>query len=102
MLETVFHSQAMEFLPTRPEAIEPAGPPRAKSGLHLMVVDADPAVRSACAEIAAALGHTVLASADLSQARVLLRGQTADMLLVNLPGDSAHGLDLVSEVKLLH
>jgi two-component system response regulator HydG len=47
MLETVLNSRAMEFIP---QVAEPA------ARLHVLVVDADAAMRSACAEIAASLG----------------------------------------------
>jgi DNA-binding NtrC family response regulator len=93
MLDTVFTTREMEFIP---QIAEPA------IRLHLLVVDADPAVRSACAEIAASLGYAVESSGDLGQARGLLRGHTADILLVNLPSGSNEGLELVSEVKLLY
>ena len=93
MLETVLNSRAMEFIP---QLAEPA--PK----LHLLVVDADAAVRSACAEIAASLGYAVESTGDLGQARSLLRGHAADILLVNLPAGNSRGLELVSEVKLLY
>ena len=83
----------MEFIP---QLAEP--PVR----LHLLVVDADTAMRSACAEIAASLGYAVESTGDLGQARSLLRGRAADILLVNLPAGSNQGLELVSEVKLLY
>jgi two-component system response regulator HydG len=70
--------------------------------LHLLVVDADVAGRSACAEIATSLGYAVESTGDLGQARNLLRGRAADILLVNLPTGSSQGLELVSEVKLLY
>ncbi len=69
--------------------------------LHLLVVDSDPAVRSACAEIAASMGYAVDSTGDLDHARGLLHGGAADILLVNLPSGSVQGLDLVSEVKYL-
>jgi two-component system response regulator HydG len=83
----------MEFIP---QLSEPA------VRLHLLVVDADAAVRSACSEIAASLGYAVDSTGDLSQARSLLRGHIADILLVNLPSGSNEGMELVSEVKLLY
>jgi DNA-binding NtrC family response regulator len=83
----------MQFVP---QLAEPA------ARLHLMVVDADAAFRSACAEIAASMGYAVECIGDLGQARSLLRGRPADILLVNLPPGSSHGLELVSEVKLLY
>jgi DNA-binding NtrC family response regulator len=70
--------------------------------LHLLVVDADAAGRSACAEIAASMGYAVESTGDLGHARNLLRGRAADILLVNLPAGSSQGLELVAEVKLLY
>ncbi len=93
MLETVLQSGAMESIP-------PVTEPAAK--LHLLVVDVDPAVRSACAEIAASLGYAVESTADLDHARSLLRGHAADILLVNLAYGSSIGLEMISEVKLLY
>ena len=93
MLETVFNKRAMEFIP---QLAEPA------VRLHLLVVDADAAVRSACAEIAASLGYAVESTGDLGQARSQMRGRATDILLVNLPAGSNQGLELVSEVKLLY
>ena len=113
MLETVFQPRAMDFVP--PIAELPAA-------YHLLVVDADAAVRPACAEIAASLGYSVQATGELSQARTLLRSHKADILLVDLspglspgnqpgsaPGSAAKpaggvtpGLELIAEVKLLY
>jgi two-component system response regulator HydG len=96
MLETAITTRTMEFVPHISQIAEPA------VRLHLLVVDADTAIRSACAEIAASLGYAVESTGDLGQARSLLRGRAADILLVNLPAGSNHGLELVSEVKLLY
>src|ERR1700678_2914797 len=93
MLETVPNGRTMEFVP---QLTKPA------VRLHLLVVDADPPMRSACAEIAASLGYAAESTGDLGQARSLLRGRAADILLVNLPAGSNHGLEMVSEVKLLY
>ncbi|HKF49315.1 MAG TPA: sigma-54 dependent transcriptional regulator [Terracidiphilus sp.] len=93
MLETAFDRKTMEFLS---QGGEPPVP------LHLLVVDSDSAVRSACAEIAAGLGYAAETTSDLGHARTLLRGHAADILLVNLPAGSSQGLELVSEVKLLY
>jgi DNA-binding NtrC family response regulator len=93
MLDTVINTPEMEFIP---QISSPA------VRLHLLVVDADPAVRSACAEIATSLGYAAESTGDLGQARSLLRGHIADIVLVNLPNGSSEGLELVSEVKLLY
>jgi DNA-binding NtrC family response regulator len=93
MLETVLYTVAMESIP---QVAVPA--PK----LYLLIVDSDPATRSACAEIAASLGYAVESTGDLGQARSLLRGHAADILLVNLPANANLGLELISEVKLLY
>ena len=93
MQETVFNLRGMEFVPQ-------LGEPSVR--LHLLVVDADGAVCSACAEIAASLGYAVESTGDLEQARSLLRGRISDILLINLSAGSDEGLELISEVKLLY
>ena len=93
MLEAAFHPRAMEFIPQNSEPV-----PR----IHLLVVDADVAMRSACGEIATSLGYAVDSTGDLDQARSLLRGHAADILLVNLPFGNNRALELISEVKLLY
>ncbi len=94
MIETIIsNTRAMEFVPI---SSEPA------VRLQLLVVDHDSAVRSACAEIASGLGYAVEAIAELTEARNQLRGRPADILLVNLPVGNNHGLELISEVKLLY
>ncbi len=93
MLESVSNSRAMDFVP---QLAEPA------ARLHVLVVDADAAVRSACAEVAANLGYAVESTGDLTHARSLLRGRAVDILLVNLPLGSGQGLEIVTEVKLLY
>jgi DNA-binding NtrC family response regulator len=93
MLATVFNTTTMEFIP---QVAEPA------VHLHVLVVDADPAVRSACAEIASSLGYAVESTGDLAQARSLLRGHAADIVLINLPRGGNQSLELITEVKTLH
>jgi len=113
MLETVFHPTVMPFLPHSAEPSPRDMPdvrsdrtPRDAQGsqvrLHLLIIETDASVRSACSEIATSLGYAVQATADLAQARSLLRGHTADILLVNLAYGNSHGLDLIIEVKLLY
>lgn len=93
MLATVFNTETMEFLPQ-------TGQPTA--ALHLLVVDADTAVRSACAEIAEGLGYMVESTGDLGHARGLIKTSSADIVLLNLPAGSTQGLDLVAEIKMFH
>ena len=108
MLETVFHTTVMEYHPPNPESAQPSEPKEPGNSkdsmirLHLLVLDSDAAVRSACTEIATSLGYAVQSTPDIAQARNLLRGHAADILLVNLPFGSHQFLDLVSEVKVLH
>jgi DNA-binding NtrC family response regulator len=93
MLATASQNGTMVLMPQLAEPV---------ARLHLLVVDADPAVRSACAEIAAGLGYAVESTGDMERARGMLRDRAADILLVNLPYASNHGLELVSEVRFLY
>jgi two-component system response regulator HydG len=83
----------MEFIP---QFAEPA------ARLHLLVVDADAAIRSACAEIAASLGYAVESTGDLNHAKSLLRGRAADILLINLPANGSVGLEAIADAKTLY
>jgi DNA-binding NtrC family response regulator len=93
MLETIVNTRAMNFIPpfAQPAVV-----------LHLLVVESDAAVRSACAEIAAGLGFAVESTGDLGQAQSLLRGRAADIVLINLPTGGNQGLEVVAEVKALY
>jgi DNA-binding NtrC family response regulator len=92
MLEIPFQIRAIDLIPE-------VAPPAPK--LHILVVDSDSAVRSACAEIAASLGFRAESTGDMTQARKLLCGRTADILLINLPWGDRQGLEAITEIKLL-
>ena len=70
--------------------------------LHVLIVDEDAAVRSACCEIAARRGFTPHAVENLATARSLLHGNSVDILLLDLKSPAGPGLQLVEEVKMLH
>jgi two-component system response regulator HydG len=69
---------------------------------QMLIVDADPQMCSACGEMAASLGFSVRTTGDLEIASDILRGELVEVLLLNLPWGTTRGLDLISEVKLLH
>ena len=81
-------------------SVPPLIAPTAK--LHLLVVDPDAAVRSACSEIASTLGLAAQTTADLSQAWSLLSARAADILLLHLANSSHYGLELISDTRLLY
>ena len=70
--------------------------------LHVLIADEDAAVRSACCEIAAGHGFAPHAVDNLATARSLLRGNSVDVLLVDLKSPGRPGLELLEEVKMLH
>ncbi len=86
--------------PSTMDSVLPIAEPAVR--LRLLVVDADPTVRSACAEIAAGLGYAVESTGDLAQARTLLDARAADILLINLSAGSSRGLEMVAEAKALY
>jgi CheY-like chemotaxis protein len=70
--------------------------------LHVLVVDDDASICSACAEIAAALGYAAQSTCKLVGARSLLRGHAADIVLLNLPPGDPESLEFVSEIRDLY
>ncbi|HEX5233853.1 MAG TPA: sigma-54 dependent transcriptional regulator [Silvibacterium sp.] len=78
-----------------------AFPPRS-GRMHVLVVDEDDAVRSACCEIATSRGCVPHAIDNLADARTLLRGNSIDILVLDLKSPAGAGLELLEEVKLLH
>jgi DNA-binding NtrC family response regulator len=77
--------------------------PVERSGkLHLLVVDEDAAVRSACCEIATDLGFVPQTVSSIAAARTLLRGQGIDILLLDLRAPLEEGLELLNEIKALN
>ena len=84
------------FMQTYPEMVETAGK------MHLLVVDEDAAVRSACCEIALSKGYASIGVGTVDAARELLRGSAIDILLLDLRAPVSAGLELLEEVKTLH
>jgi two-component system response regulator HydG len=70
--------------------------------LHLLVVDEDAAIRSACSEIAADLGFVPQTVPTIAAARTLLRDQGVDILLLDLHAPLGEGLALLNEIKALN
>jgi two-component system response regulator HydG len=70
--------------------------------MHVLVVDEDPAVRAACCEIAASRNFVPCGIESLAAARSLLRGNSVDILVLDLKSPAGAGLELLEEVKLLH
>jgi DNA-binding NtrC family response regulator len=70
--------------------------------LHLLVVDEDAAIRSACCEIAADLGMVPETVSNIAAARSLLRDRGVDILLLDLQAPLGEGLALLNEVKTLN
>jgi len=70
--------------------------------LHLLVVDDDAAIRSACCEIATDLGFVPQTVSSIEAARTLLRDQGIDILLLDLRAPLEDGLGLLHEIKALN
>jgi DNA-binding NtrC family response regulator len=70
--------------------------------LHLLVVDEDAAIRSACCEIATDLGFVPQTVSSIDAARTLLRDQGIDILLLDLRTPLEEGLGLLNEIKALN
>src|SRR6201996_3574679 len=70
--------------------------------LHLLVVDEDAAIRSACFEIATDLGFVPQTVSSIAAARTLLRNHGVDILLLDLHAPLGEGLALLNEIKALN
>ena len=70
--------------------------------LHLLVVDEDAAIRSACCEIATDLGFVPQTVSTIAAARTLLRNHGVDILLLDLHAPLGDGLSLLNEIKTLN
>ncbi len=70
---------------------------------HVLVVDEDESVRTACCEIAGRMGYTATGVATVREAQAILKHQTIDLLLLDLKLPGTHGgLALLEEVKTVH
>jgi DNA-binding NtrC family response regulator len=84
------------LMPTFPRLDEKAG------GMYVLIVDGDAAVRTACCEIVARHGYLPHGVDSPAAARGLLRNNSIDILLLDLPGTAGDGLTLLEEIKALH
>jgi two-component system response regulator HydG len=69
--------------------------------MRVLILDEDAAVRSAISEIAASRGFLPHAVATVEAAREYLRGNSTDVLLLDLKSPNGEGIELLDEVKTL-
>ena len=69
--------------------------------MHVLILDEDAAVRSAISEIAASRGFLPHAVSTVDEARAYLRGNSTDVLLLDLKSPTGEGIELLDEVKTL-
>ena len=67
--------------------------------MHVLILDEDAAVRSAVCEIASARGFQPHTVDSVDAARAYLRGNSTDVLLLDLKSPSGKAIDLLDEVK---
>ena len=67
--------------------------------MHVLILDEDAAVRSAVCEIASARGFQPHTVDSVDAARAYLRGNSTDVLLLDLKSPSGQAIDLLDEVK---
>ena len=72
------------------------------SKLNVLVVDDDSSVRNACREIARNLGHQTHVADSVPAARTVLKGESIDVLLLDMKLPGGGGLALLEEVKSLY
>ncbi|WP_255484255.1 sigma-54 dependent transcriptional regulator [Granulicella sp. 5B5] len=67
--------------------------------MHLLIVDDDPPVRHACAEIAAGLGFVTLIAESVPAAHAVLARSPIDLVLLDLKLPGGGGLPLLEEIR---
>ena len=75
--------------------------PQSRTRMTVLVVDEDTAVREACCEISRNNGFLAQGAASVTAARELLRGNSIDILLLDLKSPGGPGLELLDEIKAL-
>ena len=76
--------------------------PERSATLRVLVVEDDPPVRHACAEIAASLGYAVETADSVPSARSALLRTPVDILLLDLKLPGGGGFSLLEEVRDTH
>ena len=69
--------------------------------LQVLILDEDAAVRTAITEIASHRGYSPHAVSSVAAARDFLRGNSVDVLLLDLKAPNGEGIDLLDEIKTL-
>ncbi len=87
-----------ELLPMR-ERVSARRDPDRFTALRVLIVEDDPPVRHACAEIAAGLGYSVETADSVPSARTLLKRTAVDILLLDLKLPGGGGFSLLEEVR---
>ena len=103
----------LQNLPLTRGSVDASAPARPASGfnaasqlqvarsrhLHLLVVDDDASVRSACAEIASTMGFATHVADSVPAARAHLQNNKVDIVLLDLKLPGGGGLLLLEEIK---
>ena len=93
------------FLSPTPFALPPVAPrmtlpnPRRSPVVRVLVVEDDPPVRDACAEIAGGLGCEAQVADSVASARLALSRGTVDLVLLDLKLPGGGGLLLLEEIR---
>jgi DNA-binding NtrC family response regulator len=70
--------------------------------LHVLVVDDDRAVRTACLNVAEGMGFATVGAESLQVARTVLQHRKIDLLMLDLKLPDGDGLTLLEQVKTLY
>ena len=85
-----------------PSAFANLTPQKVSGQLRLLVVDDDPPVRRACAEIASNMGFAVCTAGSVPEARAAMQQAQVDLLLLDMKLPGGGGLTLMEEIRGLY
>jgi two-component system response regulator HydG len=93
---------AAELRPQAPLAGFRASAEEHLAQLHLLIIDDDPPVRSACAEIAGGMGFATRMADSVAAAREALAAGPVDLVLLDLRLPGGGGLAVLDEIRSSH
>ena len=70
-----------------------------KTSLQVLIVDEDPSIRNACAEIASSMGYGTLVAESTTAAHAVLLRQSIDLLLLDPKASGGNVLPLLEELR---
>jgi DNA-binding NtrC family response regulator len=88
-----------EFRGSQEDTVSSSATADRRTSLQVLVVDEDPSIRNACAEIASSMGYTTVVAESTAAAHTVLLRQSIDLLLLDPKASGGNVLPLLEELR---